>query len=302
MERVRERGKLRKYMKKHWYGYVFILPIVIGVLGWNVYPMIASIYYSFFDFNLTSSRFIGLGNYEYMFGENWAQVFKSLMVTFRYGIISLPLNLVLSFSLALFLNQKLKGMGIIKLLYYLPCILPGVVSGLMWRSVFSSTEYGLANQFLSSLGLPRLSFFDSASQAMNTAIFMGLWGIGGGMLMWLAAIRNVPESLIESARIDGAGYFRCLFSITIPMCTPMIFYNLVTSMIGVFQTFGTYVIVDGGGVDDSLLFFAIKIYQDAFTNSRMGYACAEAWLMFAIILVFTLVLFKTNKWVVSSEG
>ena len=195
-------------------------------------------------------------------------------------------------------------MGIYRVLIYLPVIIPVTVSGIIWRN-FTDVDFGLANEILTSIGIGRLQFFESASSSMPTLIVMGLWGLGGGMVLWLSSLKNVPQNLYEAAEIDGANGFIRLIYITIPMCTPIIFYNLVLNVINSLQTFGSVLTLTGGsaGADDSLLFYMMKVYNDAFNISgkTMGLACAESWMLFVVIALLTAVIFKTSRWVFYGE-
>ena len=235
---------------------------------------------------------------------------SSLGKTFVYVICSTTLNLVLSYVLALFLRKNIKGIRVIRLLCYLPCLIPGLASGLIWKDVFKYNAsgivsgYGLINTWLYKMGLPLFPFFDSANTAMFSLIVSGLWGLGGGLIMWIAAFENVSPELYESASLDGAGYFRQVFAITVPLTTNMLFYNLLTSLIGGLQVFGSYANY-GVGPEESLYFVAIRIYLTAFggnlgvNNEKL--ACAMSWVLFVIIAALTAVMFKTNKWVKYSD-
>jgi multiple sugar transport system permease protein len=247
-------------------------------------------YKDIFDFSIT-----GYGT----------RVFGSLKITFIYVICNVSLSLVLSYILALFLRRAIKGIRVIRVLCYLPCLIPGIASGIIWNDVFTCNLSdpmftGLINTWLLKLGFNQLTFFSEASTSLPTLILTGLWGMGGGMIMWLAAFENISPDLYEAARIDGAGYLRQVFAITVPLSTPILFYNLVTSLIGGLQVFGTYATY-GTGVDDSLNFIAIRIYITAFTDSNYGLACAMAWLLFVIIGALTLLMFKLSGWIQYGE-
>lgn len=206
------------------------------------------------------------------------------------------MNLVLSYILALFLWRNLPGIRFFRLLYYLPVLVPGIAMGLLWVDVFDPGPNGIMNQIFSVLGLGQSRFLQSADTALPTYISTGLWVIGGGMLMWIAALNNVPPATIEAAKIDGAGYFRRLFVIIIPFCTPILFYNLINGIIGCLQTFDSYAMV-GAGVDNSLYFIAVRIYITGFETHQMGLACAEAWLLFLVVAACTLIMFRFSRWV-----
>lgn len=287
-------------VKRNYTGWLFIMPTVLGILFFTVYPMISSFVYSFFDYNIVDPpQNFGFQNYIRPFREGWPEFGKSLQVTVLFSVVSIPLNMVLSYALALMLKQDAKGMRFFRLLYYLPVIIPGVVSGLLWRDIMQPRG-GIMNALFGMVGLPQSDFFMDKNTALATLIFTGLFGLGGGMILWIASLKNISPALYEAADIEGAGYFVKLFRITVPMCSPVIFYNLITGVIGALQTFGgVYVVTGGGGgPDNSMLFYVMNIYNQAFTSRlAMGYASALSWILFVIIGILTLIMFKTSKWV-----
>ena len=294
---------LKKAIKKNFIGYIFIAPVLLGIFLFTLAPMLSSLYYSFFDFNMLSSpKNFGLQNYIQAFTSRRIAFYQSLKVTFTATLIGVPISLVGSFSLALFLNRQIKGIRFLRTCYYLPAIIPVVVSSLIWR-VSLDYNYGLFNAILNLIGLPSATLFTKASSTMPTYIFLGFFGFGGGMILWIAQLKSIPEFYYEAAELDGAGYFRKLFKITIPMCTPVIFYNLIMGIIGNLQTFSSvYVLTNGtSGIQDSLLFYVMNIYNNAFTYLRMGYASALAWILFVIIGLLTFIVFKTSGLVFYGE-
>lgn len=292
--------RIKTAVKRNYIGWLFIMPTVLGILFFTMYPMVASLVYSFFDYNVVDPPHnFGFQNYIRPFTDGWPEFSKSLQVTFVYSIVSIPLNMVLSFALALMLNQKAKGMRFFRLLYYLPVIIPGVVGGLLWRDIMQPNG-GIMNAIFEAVGLPESKFFMDKTTAMPTLIFTGLFGLGGGMILWIASLKNISPALYEAADIEGANYFVKLFKITIPMCSPVIFYNLITGVIGALQTFGGVFVITGGGggVDNSMLFYVMNIYNQAFSSRlAMGYASALSWILFIIIGILTFIMFKTSKWV-----
>ncbi len=285
-------------------GWMFISPLVIGIALFTMYPMVQSLLYSFYDYDGGRVfEFIGLANFRYMFGLDFSEVAKVFGNTFLYAAISVPLNLCLSYLLAVLVNQKIKGVTVFRVLYYLPVVIPGVVSGVIWSQIMDPSSQGVFNLILGHLGIPPSGFFATESTALMSAIVMNLWGLGGGMVLWLAALKNIPNGLYEAARIDGAGVLRRFFFITVPLSTPMIFYNLVTGIIGAMQTNHTMVFAsDGGrGPNESLYFIAVKIYNEAFTGKDFGYASALAWMLFIIIAILTAITFMTSKWVYTGD-
>ena len=298
-----QNARLKRKLMNELGGYLFTLPVLLGVLIFTYYPAVQSLIYSFFEYDgFVQMNPVGFRNFIRIFtlDRETGTVFLN---TFVYAVITVPLGLVLGYSLALLANTRIRGISAFRVLFYLPVIIPGVSAGILWRDLFDPT-FGIMAQIFRTLGLPEPTFFAEASTSMATLVWTTTWSMGGGMVIWLAAFKNIPAALYESARLDGAGYFRQLFSITIPLSTPMIFYNLVTSVIGTLQIFSTMIIAggtSGRGVDNSLYFIAVKIYNEAFTRGSMGYASALAWVLFAIIAVLTVVMFMSNRWVQYSE-
>ena len=274
---------------------------MIGLLVFTFIPVFSSLYYSFLDTDGFTQSFVGLGNYIRIFTSD-RDIGKVVVNTLTYTIISIVLNLVLSYLLALLVNQKIKGVKTFRVIYYLPCIIPLVASGLLWKDIYDPT-YGIFNKILTSLGMPTSSFFQEASSSMFSLILMNLWTLGSGMILWLAAFKNIPKQMYESASIEGANRFQRFIYITIPMSTPMIFFNVVTSIINTLQYNGTLTFAprDGRGVDDSLYMYAVKIYWEAFERGKLGYGSALAWVLLIIVAIITFILFRTSKWVFYGE-
>lgn len=290
----------KEWIRRDYACYVFLIPAFIGFFVFSVYPMMSSLFYAFTNFNGTKITQIGTMNFETIFGPDlihgWKEVGKSFGLSIVYAVIAIPLNLVLSFILSLFLYKEVKGIKFFRLLYYLPVVVPGIAMGMLWVDVFNADASGIMNQIFAFWGLPRCSFFASADTSMATFISTGLWVIGGNMIMWLAALNNVPPTVIEAAKIDGAGYFRRLFVIVIPLCTPILFYNLINGIIASLQMFDSYAMV-GAGAENSLYFIAVRIYITGFKQMRYGLACAEAWLLFLLVAACTLIMFRFSRWV-----
>lgn len=295
--------KTKKQIRVNLTGYLLILPLLIGLTIFTLYPLIVSLINSFFldyDGSAAYSEYVfGFGNYIKAFtGYESKIVMKAAFNTFSYTLIMVPLGMVLSFIVALFLNQSLKGIGAFRLIYYIPCLIPAVVGAMVYRYIFNPS-YGLMNTIFSAVGLPQSKFFDEPNYtAIVTYMFKTLFGVGGSMLIWLAALKSVPRTYYEASRIEGGGYFYSLFRITIPLCTPYIFYLLITNVIANLQICGdAYMISSTGGVNNSLLFFGLHIYNTFMTNLNYGYSSALAYLMFIVIAALTLVLFRFNKYV-----
>lgn len=292
-------------------GFLFALPVILGIAIFSYYPAIQTFIWSFSDFSGTQITEWGFFQYEYMFTID-PDIWRIFGNTLLYAFVSVPLGLVLGYFLALTANFKIKGIAVYRLFFYMPVIIPGIVSGILFCTILGGNADGVINQLLHALGMNpehNLTFFLSGKTAMVTLLFMGVWTAGGSMIIWLSAFKNIPETLYEAARLDGANAWQCLVKITLPMSTPMIFYNLITGVIGALQC-TTPLVIDatgitgdpGSGFDNALYFVAIKIYNEAFGGGQYyGYASAIAWVLFAFIGLLTIVIFKTSKWVFYGE-
>jgi multiple sugar transport system permease protein len=272
------------------HGYLFIAPAVLGFLLWVAGPMVFSAWLSLTEWDLLSPpEFVGLSNYQAMLKD---QLFwQSLKVTAYFTLISVPLFQALAFAVALLMNVKVRGITIFRTIYYLPSIVPVVANALLWAWVFNS-DFGLLNAALRALGLPKVLWLQDPSWAMPALITMSLWGLGGAMLIYLAGLQGVPQQLYEAAEIDGANHWHRFRHVTIPMMSPVIFFNLVLGLIGALQTFTQGYIITNGGPQNSTLFYALYLYRRAFTDFKMGYAAALAWVLFTIVLVLSLLVFR----------
>ena len=298
------KATLVKKIKDSVPGWIFVLPLVVGMLVFTLYPVLKSLIYSFHRYiDASVYEFIGFGNFRLMFTDDSEEILKVFSNTFLYAIITVPLNLFLSYFLAVIVNQKIRGVNVFRVLYYLPVVSPGVISGVIFSQMFDNTNFGLFNSVLKSLGRSEpFPFFTCEKTAMFSAVLMNFWTIGASMILWLSALKNIPQGLYEAAKIDGAGVWTRVFKITIPMSTPMIFYNLITSIIGALQSNATMVYAPNGGrgEGDSLYFIAVKIYTE-FASGYYGYASAVAWVLFVVIAILTFITFKTNKWVYTGD-
>lgn len=294
---IKNKKQFKRILQANLVGYMFIFPLILGLAIFTFYPMLQSLIYSFYDYSgFGRSVFTGLGNYITLLRDE--EFLKVMGNTAIYTVISVPMSIVLSYLLAVFVNKKLKGMSAFRVIYYLPVVIPGIVSGVLWMDFYGYPD-GVFNTILKALGMESFTFFSVARTSMFSVILMGVWGIGGGMILWLAALKNIPASLYEAAEIDGAGKLVCFFIITIPMSTPMIFYNLITGVIGGLQFNGTLIYAprNGTGIDNSIYFIAVKIYKTAFENQSIGLASAEGWVLMVIIACIVGVLFSTSRWV-----
>ncbi len=306
-KKIKVVSKARRKRREWFIGFAFALPVILGVLIFTFYPAVQSFFYSFTDydfFNGDDLNFVGFDNYVYMFTVD-PEIGKVFGNTLLYAVLSVPFGLIIGYLLALVANFKVKGVSIYRTLFYLPVIIPSVASGLLFLDILGGDSFGIINHLLGLIGIKHnLSFFSSEYTALASLIFMGSWSAGGSMIIWLSAFKNISPELYEAAKIDGASSFKRLIKITIPMSTPMIFYNLVTGMIGALQITSTLIIggTEGRGVEDSLYFVSIKIYNEAFGGGfNMAYASAISWVLFAIIGFFTLLTFKSSKWVFYGE-
>ncbi|WP_159882092.1 carbohydrate ABC transporter permease [Paenibacillus puerhi] len=292
--------KLRLRDNDHLTGYVFTAPFVLGFLIFTLYPMISSLYYSFTDYNMMETpRWIGLDNYQKLLFED-DKIMKSFQVTFTYVFGSVPLRLAFALIVAMLLNKAIRGIGAYRSAYYLPSLIGGSVAvAIMWQQIFG--DKGLLNAFLGSIGIEvTRSWIGSPDTALWTLIALSVWQFGSSMLIFLAGLKNIPASYYEAASVDGASGLRQFFKITLPLLSPIIFFNLIMQLISAFMTFTpAYIISRGeGGPLDNTLLYSLYLYRQAFSFFDMGYASAMAWTMLIIIGVVTLIIFKTSTlWV-----
>jgi multiple sugar transport system permease protein len=277
---------------------VFLAPWIIGFLVFTLLPFGASIYLSLTKYDLfTAPEFVGVDNYVRMLGDS--RYLKSIEVTFVYVLLGVPLQLLMAFLLALVLNKGHKGLSVYRAVYYVPSLFGSSVAiALLWRRLFGNE--GVFTQLLEVFGYTGPGWINSPDYANLTLILLRVWQFGSPMVIFLAALRQVPSDLYDSADIDGAGPIRRLLHITLPMITPVILFNVIMQMISAFQTFTQAYIVSGGagGPSRSTLFYTLYLYQNAFQNFRMGYASAMAWALVMIIGAMTALSFLTSKrWV-----
>jgi multiple sugar transport system permease protein len=288
----------RIYWRDTVQGYLFIMPVVLGLILFVFGPMVASLYFSFTEYSiLKPPQLIGLRNYVDMFTRPQLRVMQSLGITVVYALASVPLTLVGALGAALLLNQKLPGMRVFRTILYVPTVVPLVATVFVWGWLFQP-ELGLVNAILRLLGLPPGSWFGEPETALPTLILLSLWGIGPTMVIFLAGLQSVPESLYDAGKLDGANDRQLFRYITLPHISPTIFFVLITGLIGTFQYFVPAFILTKGGPLYSTYFYNLNLYEKAFRWQFMGLASSMAWLMFAIILALTLILFRTSDaWV-----
>lgn len=289
----------KKFLKNN-VGFLFILPWLIGFLVFKLYPFAASLYYSFTDYQL----FDGITKYTM---ENYVDIFttpkivRALKVTFQYSFMTVPLKLVAALFIAYILNFKIKGVNFFRTAYYIPSILGGSVAiAVLWKAIFK--DDGLLNTLLGMFGVNGPSWLSDPSYALFVICLLRVWQFGSAMVIFLAALKGVPEELYEAASIEGAGKWRQFFSITVPLITPIIFYNLVTQICQAFQEFNGPYIITQGGPRNSTTLISLLIYNSAFKNYEMGMASAMAWVLFVVLMIFTVIAFLSQKyWVYYSD-
>ncbi|MBN1876394.1 MAG: sugar ABC transporter permease [Anaerolineae bacterium] len=253
-------------------------------------PAGVAVWLTFYDWNMIREPiFIGLENFKELFRDKL--FLHSLMVTARYTLISVPLSLVLSFFIAVLLNAKVRGIAIFRTIFYIPSIVPAVANAVLWNFVFN-TEFGLVNVILRAVGLPKIMWLQDPEWAMPALIIMSLWGLGGGVVIYLAGLQGIPETLYEAAEIDGAGRWAKLWNVTVPLISPVIFFNLIMGIIGSFQVFTAGFLITAGGPQNATLFYVLYTYRTGIQYFDMGYAAVLAWILFFIILGLTLFVFK----------
>jgi multiple sugar transport system permease protein len=275
---------------------VFLAPWFAGLILITAFPLVASLYLSLTDYSLLASpSWIGFDNYTRMFDD--PRFFQALRVTFAYVLISVPLQLAAALGLALVLDKGLRGLAFYRSVYYLPSLLGGSVAiAILWRQVFGAD--GLVNQVLGFFGIEGYGWVSHPDYALGTLMILNVWTFGAPMIIFLAGLRQIPAMYYEAAAIDGAGRWRRFVSITFPLLTPIVFFNLVLQLIGAFQSFTQAYIVSGGtgGPVDSTLFYTLYLYQKGFTSYEMGYASAMAWFLLLVVAGMTAVNFLASKY------
>ena len=282
-------------------GLVYILPWLIGMVFLTLYPFINALVISFTDYNLVREpNFIGLANYTKLFHDE--DFLGTLTATLKYTVITVPLQLAFALFIAYILNFKLKGINFFRTAYYIPSLLGGnvAVAGL-WRFLFQ--QDGLINRIIGVVGIQPVAWLSSPGGAMSVIIILKVWQFGSAMLIFLAALKDVPQDLYEAASVDGSTKLHSFIHITMPLITPTIFFNLVMQLVNAFQEFNGPYLVTGKGPLNATYLTSMYIYDNAFKYFNMGYASAASWILFLIIVAVTLILFATqDKWVYYSDG
>jgi multiple sugar transport system permease protein len=290
-------------------GYLFLSPWLLSFLILTFGPLVVSFFLSFCNWDggsLEKLQWVGLDNYKRLLFQD-EKILKSLYNTAFYAFLSVPLGVVLALLLAVALNQEVRGITFFRAIFYLPKVVGGPATAILWLWLLNPV-FGPVNTILGMMGVPREwqpGWLTSENWSKPALIIMSLWGVGGSMLIYLAGLQNVPRQLYEAAEIDGAGEFRKFLTVTVPMMTPTIFFNLVMSIIGSFQVFSSAYIMTNrtlGDPNESALFYMLYLFRKAFEEFEMGYACAMAWFLFSIILFFTLLVLKSTPFWVHYEG
>lgn len=287
---------LAKVNKRAW-PYLFILPWIIGFLVFTLGPLVLSFVMSFFDWSITGTpKFRGLGNYIEMFTTD-DQALKSLSISLKYAAIFVPLNMIIALVLAMLISQPVKGAKFFRTIFYIPAVISGVAVSIIFGWLLNG-NYGVINYLLSLLGIDGPQWLVDPKWAIIAVIFASAFGVGSMMLIFYTDIKNIPIDLYEAAAIDGAGPARQFFSITLPMITPTILFNLITSIISSFQQVTLVMLLTNGGPMKSTYFYGLMTYNNAFKFHKLGYASANAWVMFIIILLLSALVFKSSDtWV-----
>ena len=289
------KGSSQKRARRQNIGYLYISIWLIGFLVFKLYPFLSSLFYSFTNYNMFNSntKWIGLDNYVTIM--HTAKYMKAFAVTFRYAFLTVPLKLAFALFIAHILNFKIKGIGLYRTVYYIPSILGGSVAiAVLWQFLFQTN--GLVNQVIGLFGGEEINWLGTPKYALFVVCLLRVWQFGSSMVIFLAALKGVPVDLYEAASMDGATKVRQFFSVTLPMITPVIFYNLVTQLCQAFQEFNGPFIITKGGPMGSTTLISLLVYQNAFKTNAMGMASAMAWLLFMIIAAFTAMAFISQKY------
>lgn len=297
---LRRRRGLSK-LEQGYMGFILILPWLIGFCIFKLYPFVSSLVYSFTDYDLFKGvqNVVGFQNYIDAFTK--PKNVKALQVTFTYAFMTVPLKLIFALFIAYILNFKIKGVGLFRTAYYVPSILGGSVAiAVLWKALFKND--GVINTILAMLGFESINFLADKNWALSIICLLRVWQFGSAMVLFLAALKGVPEDLYEAASIDGATKGRQFLSITIPLISPVIFYNLVTQLVQAFQEFNGPYIITNGGPRNATTLISVIVYNTAFKDYKVGMSSAMAWVMFVIVMVLTVIAFVSQKkWVYYSD-
>lgn len=297
-----KKRKRKNHSDYQYVGLLFITPWILGFLIFQLFPLLSSLYYSLTNYNMMKKPvFIGAYNYIQAF-TNDAKFQKSLVVTFYYVVISVPLKLMVALGIALLLNMKARFIAFFRTLYYLPSILGASVAvAVLWRFLF--TKQGYINSLLAIFGIKGPDWIGDTHYALFTISLLTVWQFGSSMVLFLAGLKNIPPELYEAARIDGANRIRTFFKITFPMLSPIVFFNLIMQLIGGFQDFTPAMLITKGGPANATYLYGMLLYENAFSYFKMGYASALSWILFVIMIAITALLFKSSgTWTHYEDG
>jgi multiple sugar transport system permease protein len=302
------RGRLARLRRRHWeavLGLLFISPWIVKFAWLQLYPMGASLVYSFTSYNMMQAPvYVGLANYSDLFTQD-PLFWKAVVNTTLYTVCSVPLDLLVAFLFAILLNRNMPGRGAFRSAFYLPAVLPTVALSIVWIMVLN-TRGGIVNDILGLAGLPAIPWLTSPNWALPSLIFVSMWTVGPMFVVFLAGLQDVPQEVYESARIDGASRVRTVWHITIPLISPIILFNTIIGLIGAMQIFTQPLVLfrtstELGGPLNSALMYSVQLYQVAFSQLRMGYASAMAWLLFVVVFGFTMLAMLLSRRVVHYE-
>jgi multiple sugar transport system permease protein len=279
------------------WGWIFIMPLSLGLTIWVAFPLGISLVASTWRWNMISPPlFVGLGNFVTMFTTD-PLFLQSVIVTLKYTLLAVPLQLLIAFGLAMLLTSRIRGIGIYRTIFYIPSLIPVVVTSAMWLWLFDP-NFGLLNIILEQLGLPAQMWIFSSEQVIPSLVFMNLWTVGNVVVIFLAGLQGIPRQLREAVSIDGGNAWDEFRHVIVPFMSPVIFYNLVIGLINSLQIFTQPYIMTHGGPSNASLTYLLDIYQQAFQFSKMGYACAMAWVFIVVTVFLSAVLFKSSgRWV-----
>ncbi len=298
---TKRRNRLTLSRRETIWAYLLVSPWIVGFIVFTAGPMIASAALSLTEYDIIHSpKFVGLGNWNWMLTQD-PLFWHSLKVTLTYAVAAIPLGLLFGLALALLLNAKVPGITIWRTVYYMPSVISGVAVSVLWSYIFNP-RFGILNWLLSLIGIKGPGWLSNTDWALPALIIMSLWGVGGGMIIYLAGLQGIPTALYEAATIDGATAWQRFWRITLPLITPVIFYNLVTGIIGTFQYFVNAYIMTDGGPANATLFYNLYLYKNTFRYSRLGFGSAMAWFLLFVVLAMTMLVFRSSAVWVYYEG
>ncbi len=290
-------SRIKPETRKVLRGLAFISPWILGFLAFTIYPLVASFYYSFTDFSLFGSpKWVAMGNYTKLFAD--PKFYTSLGNTAIFSVFVVPASIVLAMGLAILLNNNLRGNSVYRALTFMPSVVPAVASAVVWIWILNP-QWGLLNGALRMIDIQGPPWLSSTDWAKPSLLIVTLWMIGSDMVLYLAGLQEIPLDYYEAAELDGAGAWQKIIYIIVPLLTPIVFFHLINAFIWSFQYFSIpYIFRVGTATADSLLFYAIYLYQNAFSYLKMGYASAMAWLLFLLVMVCTVIILRSSKrWV-----